>query len=89
MSRRTAVLLFLVVAITICCGWIGSTDIYVMEGIVADGAREMVRTGEWAVPRLHGEVYMYKPPLTYWLAAVPCWDLGRLSIAASQPSPAG
>ena len=47
-----------------------------MEGIVADGAREMVRTGEYAVPRLHGEIYMYKPPLAYWLASIPLriWD---------------
>ena len=71
-----ALVLYLAVALAICFGGIGSTDVYVMEGIVADGAREMVRTGEWAVPRLHGEIYMYKPPLAYWLAAIPLqiWD---------------
>ncbi len=65
-----ALVLFAAVAVPICFGWMGATDVYVMEGIVADGAREMVRSGDWAVPRLHGDIYMYKPPLSYWLAAL-------------------
>ncbi len=79
MNRGTALLLYMAIAMAICFGWIGATDVYVMEGIVADGAREMVRAGEWAVPRLHGEIYMYKPPMAYWLAAVPLQFWGDLT----------
>ena len=38
-----------------------------MEGIVAEGARHMARTGDFAVPHLYGQIYAFKPPLTYWL----------------------
>ncbi len=63
-----AALLFLVLAAPICFAGLGATDIVTMEGIVADGARHMVRTGEYSVPHLYGEIYSYKPPLAYWLA---------------------
>ncbi len=63
-----AVVLYLLIAGPVCFFWLGSTDVVTMEGIVADGARTMARTGDLAVPRLHGEIYSYKPPLAYWLA---------------------
>ncbi len=63
-----AVLLFLLIAGPISFLGLGATDAVTMEGIVADGARHMARTQEYAVPHLHGEIYSYKPPLTYWLA---------------------
>lgn len=31
---------------------------------------EMLRTGDWTVPRLNGEDYLKKPPLLYWQIAV-------------------
>ncbi len=70
LERRTwpAVLLFLLIAAPICFLGLGAIDAITMEGIVADCARHMARTGEVAVPRLHGEIYSYKPPLAYWLA---------------------
>jgi len=36
---------------------------------VATVAREMVRSGEYVVPRVGGELRLNKPPLPYWLAA--------------------
>jgi len=39
------------------------------EAIFAQGAREMVATGDWLVPRFAGQPYMEKPPITYWLMA--------------------
>jgi 4-amino-4-deoxy-L-arabinose transferase-like glycosyltransferase len=42
-----------------------------MEGMLVDGARHMLRSGDWVVPRVYGEIYMYKPALGYWLAAIP------------------
>lgn len=62
-----ALFAYLVIASVVCFGWLGSTDAISMEGIVADAARHMERSGDLLVPHLYGEVYAYKPPLTYWL----------------------
>jgi len=32
--------------------------------------REMARTGDWITPRLDGQPWFEKPPLTYWLTAL-------------------
>ena len=37
----------------------------------AEVAREMIRSGDWIVPRYNGEVYLDKPPLLFWLIAIP------------------
>ncbi len=37
----------------------------------AEVAREMIRSGEWVVPCLNGQVYIDKPPLLFWLIAIP------------------
>jgi len=63
-----AVALYLLVAGLVTFAGLGTLDVTVMEGIVVDGARTMERTQEFAVPRLHGEIYSYKPPLAAWLA---------------------
>jgi len=62
-----ALLAYVAIASVVCFGWLGSTDAISMEGIVADAARHMERSGDLLVPHLYGEVYAYKPPLTYWL----------------------
>ena len=33
--------------------------------------REMITSGDWLVPTLDGQLYITKPPLFYWLAALP------------------
>jgi len=40
------------------------------EGRYAEVARAMVASGDWITPRMNGEVYLNKPPLTAWLAAL-------------------
>jgi 4-amino-4-deoxy-L-arabinose transferase-like glycosyltransferase len=37
------------------------------EGRYAEIPREMLARGEWIVPYLHGQAYLDKPPLLYWL----------------------
>jgi 4-amino-4-deoxy-L-arabinose transferase-like glycosyltransferase len=37
------------------------------EGRYAEIPREMLERGEWIVPYLHGQAYLDKPPLLYWL----------------------
>lgn len=54
----------------VACFWrLGQADVAYMEGILADGARYMLRTGDYLVPHLYGRPYTFKPPLAYWLTA--------------------
>jgi 4-amino-4-deoxy-L-arabinose transferase-like glycosyltransferase len=39
------------------------------EARYAEVAREMLASGEWITPQLHGEKYWSKPPLSIWLTA--------------------
>jgi len=39
------------------------------EGLYAEIAREMLRTGHYIIPQLNGLPYIEKPPLLYWLTA--------------------
>ena len=39
------------------------------EDRYAEAVRVMGRSGDWAVPRVNGQVPLGKPPLLYWLAA--------------------
>ncbi len=50
---------------------LGATGLVSMEGLVVDGARQMLESGQWVVPRVYGEIYTYKPALSYWLASLP------------------
>jgi 4-amino-4-deoxy-L-arabinose transferase-like glycosyltransferase len=40
------------------------------EGLYAEIAREMIESGDWAMPRLNYDPYIEKPPLLYWSIAV-------------------
>ncbi len=39
------------------------------EGRYVGAAREMVLSGEWLIPQLHGAPHLTKPPLAYWAIA--------------------
>jgi 4-amino-4-deoxy-L-arabinose transferase-like glycosyltransferase len=45
----------------------------------AEVAREMIRSGDWVVPRYNGEVYLDKPPLLFWLIAIPSFVHGSVT----------
>ena len=45
----------------------------------AEVAREMIRSGDWIVPRYNGEVYLDKPPLLLWLIALPSYFYGSVT----------
>src|SRR5262249_29187713 len=40
------------------------------ESRYAEIPREMLERRDWIVPHLHGEPYLDKPPLLYWLVGV-------------------
>ena len=45
----------------------------------AEIAREMIRSGDWVVPHHNGEIYVDKPPLIFWLIAIPSWFSGSVT----------
>jgi 4-amino-4-deoxy-L-arabinose transferase-like glycosyltransferase len=52
-------------------------------------ARSMAEVGDWVTPRLHGEPWLEKPILYYWVAAVGYRLFGDSEVAARLPSVAG
>ena len=51
--------------------WLGGHDLWAPdEPYFAEGAREMVVDGRWAVPHVNGVVTTDKPPLFFWLIAL-------------------
>jgi len=57
------------------------------EPYFAEGAREMIADGRWAVPHVNGEITTDKPPLFFWLIALVSLPFGKvLSLTARLPS---
>lgn len=56
------------------------------EGRYAGVALEMLRSGDWVVPRLDGLPFFHKPPLFYWLSAAGMAIFGTNEWAARLPS---
>src|SRR5262249_52462826 len=53
----------------------------------ASGAREMLATGDWVVPRQQGRVFPERPPMTMWTMAAVGWFRGDVdAIAIRLPS---
>jgi len=53
----------------------------------AEVAREMIRSGDWIVPRYNGEIFIDKPPLLFWLIAIPSTLYGSVTpLIARLPS---
>lgn len=49
------------------------------EVLVAQTAKEMLRSGNWIIPTYFGEVRYKKPPLAYWMTAASYWCWNRPS----------
>ena len=56
------------------------------EGLYSTAARQMLESGDWAVPRIGPDVRYAKPPMLYWLQAPCIWLLGPTPLAARLPS---
>src|SRR5256712_6607944 len=46
------------------------------EGLYATIAQEMLSGRDWVIPHVNGLPYMEKPPLYFWLTALPFWGVG-------------
>jgi 4-amino-4-deoxy-L-arabinose transferase-like glycosyltransferase len=49
-------------------------------------AQDMLRTGDWLIPRVGGDLYAAKPPLFFWLIAVATSLTGSLRVGFLLPS---
>lgn len=77
MTAQRAVL---ALAAVLLLAWLGSHDLWAPdEPYFAEGAREMLVDGEWAVPHVNGVVTTDKPPLFFWLIALFSLPLGTVS----------
>jgi len=56
------------------------------EARYAEVPREMIASGDWAVPRLNGFRYFEKPVMGYWLVAASIRLLGENEFAVRLPS---
>ncbi len=85
MTGRRAVLLL---AAVLFFWQLGGHDLWAPdEPYFAEGAREMVADGRWAVPHVNGVVTTDKPPLFFWLIALVSLPLGTVtSWTARLPS---
>jgi 4-amino-4-deoxy-L-arabinose transferase-like glycosyltransferase len=61
--------------------WLGGHDLWAPdEPYFAEGAREMVVDGQWAVPHVNGVVTTDKPPLVFWLIALFSLPFGTVTL---------
>ena len=63
---------------------LGSGELYRNEGLRALVARELLRGGHWAVPTLHGEPLLTKPPGMSAAIALASLPAGRVSPASAR-----
>jgi len=61
-------------ALVLTCGFLGLFE--PTETRYAEIAREMLRSGDWIVPRLNGIAHFHKPPVAYWGSALGMAALG-------------
>lgn len=72
LRTATAVILLLLVALPLFLVNLGGRDLWAPdEPRFAQIGREMVRSGNWIVPRMNGLDVALLPPMTYWLVALP------------------
>ncbi len=75
----------LLLAAVLFLWWLGGRDLWAPnEPYFAEGAREMVVDGEWAVPHVNGVMTTDKPPLFFWLIALVSLPFGQVTLWTSR-----
>ena len=92
MNRATSAQLALVALVAYVCFFNGLTAFGLVgpdEPRYASVARDMATSGDWVTPRLHGEPWLEKPILYYWIAGLGYRVLSSGELAARLPSVLG
>ena len=80
-----SIILLLLVAAAILFINIGGWDLWNPdEPRYAEVAREMLKTGNYLVPHINGEIYPDKPPVFFWLIALCSMPFGDVSAATAR-----
>ena len=80
-----SIILLLLVAAVILFINIGGWDLWNPdEPRYAEVAREMLKTGNYIVPHINGEIYPDKPPVFFWLIALCSKPFGDVSAATAR-----
>jgi 4-amino-4-deoxy-L-arabinose transferase-like glycosyltransferase len=83
----TAVALLILFIALIYFARLGTQPVVGEESRWGTGAREMLASGDWIVPRQQGHVFPERPPMTMWGMAVAGWARGTVDpIAIRLPS---
>jgi len=86
-SDLAVIALLLVLVSALYGARLGRQPIVGEESRWATGAREMLASGDWIVPRQQGRVFPERPPMTMWAIAVAGWLRGEVdSVAVRLPS---
>src|SRR5262245_12471249 len=72
------------IALALWCGFLffyglSTGELYRNETLRAVLAAEMLRNGDWVVPRLYGEPLLTKPPGMYIAIAMASWPFGAVT----------
>jgi 4-amino-4-deoxy-L-arabinose transferase-like glycosyltransferase len=82
-----AIALLIVLISTVYMARLSTQPIVGEESRWGAGAREMLATGDWIVPRQQGHVFPERPPMTMWAMAVAGWLRGAVDpITVRLPS---
>lgn len=84
-AERRPVLFVVALVLLLYVPWLEAAPISgTIEANRLVAAREMLRTGDWVVPRLHGDPYLAKPPFQYWLIGLLSLPFGRVSLVSGR-----
>lgn len=76
-------------ALVVFCGFLlffglNTGEFYRNEGLRAILGAEVLKTGDWIVPRLYGEPILTKPPGMYMAIALASWPFGKVTEATAR-----
>ena len=76
--------LLMLCMLTLGLGLGSATRLTYHEAFVAQGAREILTSGQWWHPTIGGLPWLEKPPLPFWLVARLGWCIGTISPAVAR-----
>ncbi len=71
-------------ALAVSLGLAGQGWLHYHEAFIAQGAIEMLASGNWAYPTIGAIPWLEKPPLPWWLVAALGWTTGHVSPLVSR-----